>query len=120
MQDSEEDDEEVEDIDKKLTVKVTVQSLRVDLLLKSALGMARNKIEAAFYENKIRINGKKLVKKSLSATIGDEIDLWKNVSPVNTDHIVIARIEILSAVPKGDSIVVTMRRYKSLVVEKYE
>lgn len=101
-------------------MKVTVQSLRLDLLLKSALGMARNKIEAAFYENKIRINGRKLLKKSLSCTVGDEIDFIKNESPVNPNHLVIARIEILSTVPKGDNIIVTMKRFKNLTVEKYE
>lgn len=46
-------------------MKIKVQSLRADLLLKSALGIARNKIEAAFYEGKIRINGKKIQKKSV-------------------------------------------------------
>lgn len=101
-------------------MKVTVQSLRLDLLLKSALGMARNKIEAAFYENKIRINGRKLLKKSLSCTVGDEIDFIKNESPVNPNHLVISRIEILSTVPKGDNIIVTMKRFKNLTVEKYE
>lgn len=116
--DGEEDD--TDEFDKKSTVKITTQSLRADLLLKAALGIARNKIEAAFYENKIRINGKKLVKKSVSCTVGDEIDLFKNESPVNSNHIVIARIEILSTVPKGDGIVVTMKRYKNLTIEKYQ
>lgn len=107
-------------MDKKSIVKYTVQSLRADLLLKSAIGMARNKIEAAFYESKIRINGKKLEKKSFSVTVGDEIDLLKGVSPVNPNHIIVSRIEILSTVPKGDGIVVTMKRFKSLTIEKYE
>lgn len=94
--------------------------MRADLLLKTGVGIARNKIEAAFYENRIRINGKKIAKKSLNCNVGDEIDLIKNDSPVNPNHLVIARIEILSATPKENGISVTMRRFKSLTVEKYE
>lgn len=114
------DDEEDEDFDKKTTAKVNVQSMRADLLLKTGVGIARNKIETAFYENRIRINGKKIAKKSLTVNIGDEIDLIKNESPTNPNHLVIARIEIVSATPREDGISVTMKRYKSLTVEKYE
>lgn len=101
-------------------MKVTVQSIRTDLLIKQALGMARNKIETAFYENRIRLNGKKLNKKSVSCSVGDEIDLIKSSeSPVNPDHMVIARIEIIQITPKEESIQITMRRFKNLTVEKY-
>ena len=54
-----------DDVDKQKIAKIKVQSLRADLLLKVALGIARNKIEASFYEGKIRLNGKKLLKKSV-------------------------------------------------------
>lgn len=82
--------------------------------------MARNKIETAFYENRIRINGKKIQKKSLTCKVGDEIDLIKGESPTNSNHLLIARIEIVSTKPKLDGISVTMRRFKSLTVEKYD
>ena len=95
-------------------------SLRVDLLLKTGIGMARNKIEAAFYENRIRMNGKKIAKKSVSCSVGDEIDLIKNDSPINPNHVVVARIEIISTTPKEEGISVIMKRYKSLTIEKYE
>lgn len=54
--------------------------------------------------------------------IGDEIDLIKNDSPVNPAHIVIARVEILSAVPRKDleGIKVTMKRFRNLTIEKYD
>lgn len=94
--------------------------MRADLILKSAVGVARNKIETAFYENRIRINGKKILKKSLTVSIGDEIDLIKNESPVNHRHIVIARVIIISTVPREDGIFVTVQRFKSLTIEKYE
>lgn len=100
-------------------IKKEVQSLRADLLLKTAIGMSRNKVEDAFYDNRIRINGKKITKKSVSCSVGDELDLIKNESAVNPNHIVIARIEIVDTSPRENGIAVTMRRFKSLTIEKY-
>jgi 23S rRNA-/tRNA-specific pseudouridylate synthase len=108
------------EVDKKTVVKINVQSMRADLLLKSGVGIARNKIEAAFYDGRIRLNGKKLMKKSHSCNVGDEIDYIKNESTTNPDHQLISRVEIMSATPKDDAISVTMRRFKSLTVEKKE
>lgn len=39
---------------------------------------------------------------------------------MNPEHIIVGRVEILSAVPKNDNILVTLRRTKSLVIENYE
>lgn len=100
-------------------MKRELQSLRVDLLIKSAIGMSRNKVEEAFYESRIRVNGKKISKKSMSCSAGDEIDVLKGESPVNPRHIMVARIEIVSTKPREESISVTMRRYKNLTIEKY-
>lgn len=58
--DDESDDEEK---DKNL-IKMKLQSLRIDILIKSGLNIARNKVETAFFEDKIRLNGKKITKKS--------------------------------------------------------
>lgn len=99
---------------------MNVQSLRVDLLLKSGIGLARNKIETAFYESRIRINGKKLNKKSATCRIGDEIDLIRNDCPINPKNLVIARIEILDTKANEDSISVTMKRFKTLTIEDYK
>lgn len=106
------------DIDKKTVVKIKVQSMRADLLLKSGVGIARNKIEAAFYEGRIILNGKKLMKKSQSCNVGDTIDYVKNDCPTNSNHQIISRVEIMSATPKEEVISVTMKRFKSLTVEK--
>lgn len=130
------------DQEKKNIVKYSMQSMRTDLLLKQALGIARNKIELAFYEGKIRVNGKKIQKKSHTIHVGDEIDLIKGnfdgmqnfkfpqliyyrlifpgESPNNSEHLVISRIEIMSAVPKDESIAVTMKRFKQMLVDKYK
>ncbi|XP_059058588.1 mitochondrial transcription rescue factor 1 [Achroia grisella] len=101
-------------------VKFSTTSLRTDAILKSALGVARNKIEQVFYESKIRINGKKILKKSASVRIGDEIDVIKMVSPNNPDHLYVSRVEILNVAAKEESIVITARRFKNLLIENYE
>lgn len=120
FQDSDDEKEDEDDLDKKSIVKLTVQSLRTDLIIKSALNIARNKIDTAFYENRIMVNGKKLLKKSSSVGVGDEIDFIKNESPTNPNHLIAARIEILSvaASSKEDSLIVKVKRFKSLTIEK--
>ncbi|XP_050099879.1 mitochondrial transcription rescue factor 1 [Anopheles aquasalis] len=100
-------------------VKVTVNSLRADLLLKAGLGIARNKVEALFYESKIRVNGKKLLKKSSQLEQEDEIDVIRGVSPNNPDYLIVCRVEILSVEPRTENLVVTLRRQNSLVIENY-
>ncbi|KFP25553.1 Uncharacterized protein C6orf203, partial [Colius striatus] len=41
-----------------------VPSLRYDVIMKAGLDTARNKVEDAFYNNELRLNGEKLWKKS--------------------------------------------------------
>ncbi|XP_066907256.1 mitochondrial transcription rescue factor 1 [Halyomorpha halys] len=60
---SDDDDDDEDFGDSKLIVG-HVLSLRTDAILKTGLGLARNKIETYFYESKIRVNGKKILKKS--------------------------------------------------------
>ncbi|KOB77414.1 putative secreted protein, partial [Operophtera brumata] len=103
------DDETIVDDDSPLTrdskmVKFSTTSMRTDMILKSALGVARNKIEQAFYESKIRVNGRKITKKSAP----------------NPDHLFVSRIEILDASPKEESIGISARRFKNLLIENYE
>lgn len=79
-----------------------------------------SKVETIFYESKIRVNGRKLLKKSISLKVGDEIDVVKGKSDMNPDDIVVARIEIVAAVPKNESIYVTLKRFKSLQIQNYD
>ncbi|XP_013192405.1 uncharacterized protein LOC106136407 [Amyelois transitella] len=121
--DSDDEDEDFDEDaslskDSKL-VKFSTTSLRTDAILKSALGVARNKIEQLFYESKIRVNGKKLLKKSASVKVDDEIDVIKMVSPKNPNHLYIARVEIMNIVAKEESIGITARRFKNLLIENY-
>ncbi|XP_046967158.1 mitochondrial transcription rescue factor 1 [Vanessa cardui] len=101
-------------------VKIATTSLRTDAVLKSALGIARNKIEKLFYESKIRVNGKKILKKSMPVQVDYELDVIKSVSPKNPEHLYISRVEILNIVAKEESILVTARRFKTLLIENYE
>lgn len=123
--DSDDDDNNVFDDDSSLSkdskvIKFSTTSMRADIILKSALGISRNKIEQMFYESKLRINGKKVLKKSANIKLGDEVDIIKMVSPNNPDHLYVARVEVLNIVPKEESINVTARRFKNLLIENYE
>lgn len=51
---------------------------------------------------------------------GDEIDIIKEFSPLNPEHLIVSRIEILSIQPNSEDITVVMRRFKSLTIENYE
>ncbi|XP_067002800.2 mitochondrial transcription rescue factor 1 [Anabrus simplex] len=100
-------------------MSVTVPSLRADLLIKSGLQMARNKVETIFYQSRIRVNGKKILKKSAQITDGDEVDVIRGYSPMNPNFLVVSRIEVLSIKAKEETFSVKMRRSKSLVIENY-
>lgn len=125
--DSETDEEEEADDawDKAITdrnsklLNVNVGSLRIDGLLRSGLGIARNKIETMFYENKIRRNGKPVQKKSESAEEGDEIDIIREVNPNNPGLLTVARVEVLGVKAREEGYKVKIRRCKNLVVENY-
>uniref|UniRef100_A0A1Q3FY42 Mitochondrial transcription rescue factor 1 C-terminal domain-containing protein n=1 Tax=Culex tarsalis TaxID=7177 RepID=A0A1Q3FY42_CULTA len=125
-EDDDDDDKDLDEFDELLTdknakvVKTSVGSLRADLIVKAGLGIARNKVETLFYESKIRVNGKKLLKKSAQLDVGDEVDVVKGPSPTNPDHLIVSRVEILAANPKSESIGVSLRRHKSLIIENYE
>jgi hypothetical protein len=101
-------------------MQVDVKSLRVDGVLKSGLGISRNKIETLFYESKIRVNGQKLMKKSDSVNEGDEIDIIKGVSVSNPNFLTVARVEILGITDKHEVITLKIRRSKSLTIENYD
>ncbi|XP_068622481.1 mitochondrial transcription rescue factor 1 [Battus philenor] len=123
--DSDDEQEVFDEDDSTLTkdskiVKFKTTTLRTDAILKSALGVSRNKIEQVFYESKIRVDGKKIMKKSHGVKLGNEIDVIKSVSPHNPDHLYVSRVEVLNLVPKEENISVTVRRFKNLLIENYE
>lgn len=110
--------DDIQDRNSKL-MKIKIPSLRVDGILKTALGISRNKIDVMFYENRMRVNGEKLLKKNSLVNEGDEVDLIKSVSPANPENLIVARVEILSVAEKPDALDVKVKRWKSLTVENY-
>ncbi|XP_064156891.1 mitochondrial transcription rescue factor 1 isoform X2 [Anguilla rostrata] len=94
----------------------SVQSFRYDLIMKAGLDMARNKVEDAFYSNKLRLNGQKLIKKSKTVKVGDTLDLvlWENRE---TDTVALMRVVFkkVAAVTKDEEkYKVVLRRWKHL------
>lgn len=79
-----------------------------------------SKIELAFYESRIRVNGEKVTKKSHSVEVGDEIDLVKGPSPNNPDFLLVSRVEVLSAKLDGDELEVKLKKFKNLLINDYE
>ncbi|XP_055324800.1 uncharacterized protein LOC129579147 [Sitodiplosis mosellana] len=100
--------------------QVKVQTLRLDTVVKAGLGLPKRKIEKLFYESKIRINGKKVAKKSMDILKECEIDVIKGPSPENPDFLLVSRIEILQVKAEGLNFVLTIRRNKNLTIENYE
>ncbi|KAF2886714.1 hypothetical protein ILUMI_19459 [Ignelater luminosus] len=108
-------------VDKHTKIMTTkVNSLRADVILKNGLSMARNKVEEMFYESKIRVNGKKIFKKSDLVEVGDEIDIIKSVSDSNPNFLIVGRVEVLDVKPRNEGYAVRLRRCKSLTIENYE
>lgn len=79
-----------------------------------------SKIEVAFYENRIRVNGEKVTKKSQTLEVGDEVDLVKGPSPQNSDFLLVSRIEILSVKFDDNELEVKLRKFKNLLINNYE
>ncbi|KAL1465664.1 hypothetical protein WDU94_005216 [Cyamophila willieti] len=120
----EDEEEGMEDSNSSKVMHLKLTSLRMDLVLKQAFQIARNKIEKLFYESKIRINGYKVLKKSHNVALGDEIDIVKGFSQSNPQFLVVQRVKILAASdPTSDNegnLVLKVRRYKSLLIDNYE
>lgn len=99
-----------------------VPSFRYDVVLKAGLDLARNKIEDAFYSNKLRLNGQKLIKKSKTVKVGDTMDLVlsenKEANTVTLMRVILRKV--LGESNDGDKYKVSIRRWKSLELAKDE
>ncbi|XP_015589989.1 uncharacterized protein C6orf203 homolog [Cephus cinctus] len=124
--DDDDDDEEsgndMADMPRDKSTKIIstkVASMRLDLIVKAGLSIARNKVELLFYQSRIRYNGQRVLKKSINVHVGDEVDVIKGPSPNNPKFLIVARIVILSASGAEDGIKVKLSRDKSLLIENY-
>ncbi|XP_038128065.1 mitochondrial transcription rescue factor 1-like isoform X1 [Cyprinodon tularosa] len=121
------EESDYEDVDPNLPrdykdMEKYVPSFRYDVVLKAGLDLARNKIEDAFYSNKLRLNGQKLIKKSKTVKVGDTLDL---VLSENNDAntVTLMRVilrKVLGESNDGDKHKVSIRRWKSLELAKDE
>lgn len=98
-----------------------INSLRLDVVVKSTFKISRLKMEEAFYKGDILINGEKPSKKSMEVAKGDEIDVIKGIDPEDNKMININRVVILEFPDKFNEqgrIKIKVRRWMNLAVEK--
>ncbi|CAM5100427.1 unnamed protein product [Eretmochelys imbricata] len=98
-----------------------VQSFRYDIIMKAGLDIARNKVEDAFYNGELRLNGEKLWKKSRTVKVGDTLDLIVGEDK-ETETAVVMRVVLKKASEKTESekYKVVLRRWKNLKVPKQD
>ncbi|KAF4089857.1 hypothetical protein AMELA_G00043100 [Ameiurus melas] len=97
-----------------------VQSLRFDLVMKTGLDVARHKIEDAFYDHKLRLNGQKLIKKSKTVKVGDTLDLIVEEDK-EKDEVTLKRVvlkKIVGETNDGEKQKVLLRSWKHLQLPK--
>ncbi|CAG0878597.1 unnamed protein product [Darwinula stevensoni] len=107
-------------------IKVTVSSLRLELILKAGLGISRSKVDQIFYDNRVRLNGEQVLKKGVQIALGDELDVISGFSETNPHFLVVSRVILQAAHRTGSddkdenvNFKVTLRRFKNLIVENY-
>ncbi|XP_053145961.1 mitochondrial transcription rescue factor 1 [Hemicordylus capensis] len=98
-----------------------VQSFRFDMIMKAGLDIARNKVEDAFYNGELRLNGEKLWKKSRSVKVGDTLDFIIGEDK-ETETAVVMRVVLKKASEKTDTdkYRVVLRRWRNLKVPKQD
>ncbi|XP_025266421.1 uncharacterized protein C6orf203 homolog [Camponotus floridanus] len=121
----EDSDEEKDEYEEEAPVgskvlTINVASLRLDAISKAGFGIPRTKIEEAFYASKLRVNGKKVFKKSTEVEVGDEIDMVLHRDLDNPGLLIVNRIVILSMSPLSNSIRIKLSTDKKLLIEDYE
>uniref|UniRef100_A0A8D0DNH9 Mitochondrial transcription rescue factor 1 n=1 Tax=Salvator merianae TaxID=96440 RepID=A0A8D0DNH9_SALMN len=94
-----------------------VQSFRFDVIMKAGLDIARNKVEDAFYNGDLRLNGEKLWKKSRAVKVGDTLDLVVGEDK-ETESVVVMRVVLKKASDRADDekYRVVLRRWRNLKV----
>ncbi|XP_034965187.2 mitochondrial transcription rescue factor 1 [Zootoca vivipara] len=98
-----------------------VQSFRYDVIMKAGLDIARNKVEDAFYNGELRLNGEKLWKKSRAVKVGDTLDLIIGEDK-ETESAVVMRVVLKKASDKvnDEKYRVVLRRWRNLKVPKQD
>nr|XP_023690431.1 uncharacterized protein C6orf203 homolog isoform X2 [Paramormyrops kingsleyae] len=99
-----------------------VPSLRYDLIIRAGLDVPRHKIDDAFYQNRLRLNGQPLMKKSKTVSIGDTLDLVLE-NNAETGMVTLMRVVFQAAAEATETTEkhkVVLRRWKHLRLPKTE
>lgn len=105
------------------SVTLDVGSLRLDAFAKSSFNMSRAKIEELFYKGDIYVNGEKVGKKSQELSIGDEIDIYKQVNAEDNTMVDVRRVHILELPDKTSqkgTMKVKINRWVELTIKPHE
>ncbi|XP_010784654.1 mitochondrial transcription rescue factor 1, partial [Notothenia coriiceps] len=81
-----------------------------------------SKIEVSFYDNKLRLNGQKLIKKSKTVKVGDTLDLILSENG-ETNTVTLMRVclrRVLEEMSHTEKYKVAIRRWKCLELPKEE
>ncbi|XP_029349991.1 mitochondrial transcription rescue factor 1 isoform X2 [Echeneis naucrates] len=99
-----------------------VQSFRYDIIMKAGLDITRNKIEDAFYKNKLWLNGHKLTKKSTTVKVGDTLDmvLLENQEENTVTLMRVILRKVFAEVSSTNKYKVAIRRWKNVQLPKDE
>ncbi|XP_018118831.1 mitochondrial transcription rescue factor 1 [Xenopus laevis] len=98
-----------------------VQSFRFDVILTTGLDISRNKIEEAFYNSLLRLNGEKLWKKSRAVKVGDTLDLIVEEDKQNETTVMrIIFKNVLEEKTSTEKYKVVLRRWKNLKIPKQD
>ncbi|XP_073432182.1 mitochondrial transcription rescue factor 1 isoform X2 [Dendrobates tinctorius] len=101
-------------------IEKVVQSFRFDVILTAGLDTSRNKVEEAFYDGKLRLNGEKLWKKSRAVKVGDVLDLIleekRDAETVTVMRTILKNV--LNEKTSTDKFKVLLRRWKKLTIPK--
>ncbi|XP_015182548.1 PREDICTED: uncharacterized protein LOC107069612 [Polistes dominula] len=81
--------------------------------------MTRKKVEDAFFESKIYINGKKALKISTEVKLDDEIDIIVNRPIDKLNQLIVSRIKILSISAISGAIKIKICRDRNLLIDEY-
>ncbi|XP_029316833.1 uncharacterized protein C6orf203 homolog isoform X2 [Cottoperca gobio] len=122
-----EDSDYEDEVDEKLPkdykdLEKYVQSFRYDVIMKAGLDMSRHKLEVSFYDNKLRLNGQQLIKKSKLVKVGDTLDLILSENR-ETNTVTLMRVclqRVLDEYSKTEKSKVAIRRWKCLELPKEE
>ncbi|KAL1471154.1 hypothetical protein MTO96_023859 [Rhipicephalus appendiculatus] len=100
-----------------------VSSLRIDSIMKAGVNLSKTKVVESFYNGSIRLNGRKVTKKSTQVSVGDEVDHILVFSAQNPNLMEVDRVTLLAThhdrVTDKGRFQVRLRCQRRLVIEKY-